>query len=398
MKPPLDEAARGPRAVLVGIGAAVIVGLGLIALQGTSPPSTVPPVEPTILWTPERLELDWPVAVRPEPAGRLVPAARMILGDDARWDASEALWGPFEFGDGLGDGVPGDMPWLDIREVHLKAWPRGDSSFRLVLAGPAPGDRPAPADRWMAYGLVLDTDGDGRADQRVGMDNIAGGDHRAWWAHLTTGAVSWKAGPPYIEVGGRGEGQGGARTIALETWYPQGDGSAGREAIINYAPGAPDFRFYAWAGLIQGGRVVALDYAPDAGWLRPGIQPVLTFAGPIWWHETVFRRDGTSFELLQTMSVTPDGRLRINAACHVGTADLAIGPETLGVSDLALEETDCRGHGPASLEGILKAEDRLLKMLSAETISYSIEAGVLELRAGSRHIRFTARFQGPPGL
>jgi hypothetical protein len=28
-------------------------------------------------------------------------------------------------------------------------------------------------------------------------------------------------------------------------------------------------RFYAWASVIQDGRVVATDYAPDAGWLAP---------------------------------------------------------------------------------------------------------------------------------
>lgn len=28
-------------------------------------------------------------------------------------------------------------------------------------------------------------------------------------------------------------------------------------------------RFYAWASVIQDGRVVAADYAPDVGWLLP---------------------------------------------------------------------------------------------------------------------------------
>jgi hypothetical protein len=27
-------------------------------------------------------------------------------------------------------------------------------------------------------------------------------------------------------------------------------------------------RFYAWASVIEGGRVVATDYAPDVGWLE----------------------------------------------------------------------------------------------------------------------------------
>ncbi|HMG31520.1 MAG TPA: hypothetical protein VK585_15520, partial [Jiangellaceae bacterium] len=30
------------------------------------------------------------------------------------------------------------------------------------------------------------------------------------------------------------------------------------------------FRFYAWASVISGGRIVATDFAPDVGWIEKG--------------------------------------------------------------------------------------------------------------------------------
>jgi len=388
----VDEKQIGRPAAPAVLGVALVVGLGVVASRFTSEawltaPPNEPQVAPWLIWAPERLGQDWPAPVRVEPAEGPVPVARMVLGDDARWDFSEGLWEPFEFGDRLADGVHSDLPWLDIREVQLST--SAFSSFRVVLAGAGPSPRPAPADAWIAYGLVLDKDDDGQADVRIGTDNMAGDEHRAWWADLRTGGVSWKAGPPYGEVGGRGEGQRGGPHVGLETWYPGEPGSGPNGASLVIWPAEQDFRFYAWASLIHDGRVVATDYAPDVAWLEPGIQPVLTFAGPIWWHETEFERGNVSFSIVQTISVTPEGRLHINAACHAGTAGLAIETNTLSVSDVSLVETDCRREGP-------RVEEGLIEILSAGTIAYTIDAGVLELQAGPHRLRFTARFQGPP--
>ena len=189
----------------------------------------------------------------------------------------------------------------------------------------------------------------------------------------------------------------GRRPTDRTRYLVSGEGeSAESTAVLWYEPIEPEVRFYAWAGLIQQGRVVSMDFAPDVAWLKPGTQPALTFAGPIWWNEMELTRGNTSFVLIQTISVAPEGHLRINAACHAGTATVAIGPQALRVSDLTLEETDCRPHGPATPERLHEAEEDLLTILSADTIAYSIEAGVLELRAGSREFSFTAKFQGPP--
>jgi hypothetical protein len=36
---------------------------------------------------------------------------------------------------------------------------------------------------------------------------------------------------------------------------------------MRFSAGGGLYRFYAWAALIEDGRVVATDYAPDSGWL-----------------------------------------------------------------------------------------------------------------------------------
>ena len=54
-----------------------------------------------------------------------------------------------------------------------------------------------------------------------------------------------------------GDGFGGRARLSFGSDTPAGD------------TGALPTRFYAWASLIQDGRVVATDYAPDTGWFAP---------------------------------------------------------------------------------------------------------------------------------
>jgi hypothetical protein len=46
------------------------------------------------------------------------------------------------------------------------------------------------------------------------------------------------------------------------------------QARFNFYETLP--RFYAWASVIEDGRVVATDYAPDVGWLEPTVWPEST--------------------------------------------------------------------------------------------------------------------------
>ena len=92
--------------------------------------------------------------------------------------------------------------------------------------------------------------------------------HRVWVTDLHSGRTEAAAGPPYGPVVG-------------DSFYPAGGDFGVRIGI--FGPGRPgqlpksddqlatDVHFYAWASVIEDGRVVATDYAPDAGWLDPSI-------------------------------------------------------------------------------------------------------------------------------
>ena len=87
-------------------------------------------------------------------------------------------------------------------------------------------------------------------------------DYRAWTTDLHTGRTI---------VGWNSDG-------FSDSWYPPGSGRLPRTDVDFRFGGAslagggsqpetiPE-RFYFWASVIQGGQVVATDYAPDVGWL-----------------------------------------------------------------------------------------------------------------------------------
>jgi hypothetical protein len=302
-------------------------------------PDAVTPTPGSLIWTPEHLVQDWPAPVRPEPLIS-APVMQMGLGDDARWDPSEGRWEPFEYADAIGDVGGHDVAWLDIREVHLGSG--GIASFGLKLAGDIPRPLPNPAERWIAYGVVLDSNGDATADVRIGIDNMAGSQHRAWRTDLASGQTSASAGPPYGWVG-ENLADGGTGRVGLDTWYPGEEESSASRATLRYSP-RPDeaaFRFYAWASLIEEGRILATDYAPDVGWLEEGDQPELSLVGPVWVLGSEFTREDGSFTLDQTLTFTSDGRLSIDAGCNLGVGNVTAEPGTLRVSDLVLTEVPC---------------------------------------------------------
>ncbi len=139
-----------------------------------------------------------------------------------------------------------------------------------------------PTEQWIAYGLVADDDGDGVADRRFGMDNVpidATGHwlHRTWITDLHTGQTVSSDRPDddcenvpeplcrdaislVTSFPGRGGEQDGLSAAMLRV---------GGETTGGATFGGLPERFYAWASVIQDGRVVATDYAPDAGWLAP---------------------------------------------------------------------------------------------------------------------------------
>jgi hypothetical protein len=118
----------------------------------------------------------------------------------------------------------------------------------------------------IAYGLVLETTGDGVADYLVGLDNDTPepGHFHVWVTDLATGETDEQIGPPY--------------GYPIEFFHPD------EEQPGDFPPGAPatviftflgdslglnpsTVQFYTWTSAIRDGEVVAWDYAPDTGWI-----------------------------------------------------------------------------------------------------------------------------------
>jgi hypothetical protein len=371
-------------AALVAITVLGVIGLGVL---GPEPGPDETPANPeSLAWTQEGLVQDWPAPVRPEPssAADVMP---MALGDDAQWDPADARWDPFEYPDPVGD--VGSPAWIDIREVHLGS---GGAAFNLKLTGDIPRPIPDPASTWIAYGVVLDTNGDGIADVRMGMDNLPAGDgHRAWRTDLATGRTHSAAGAPYGFVRNPGD-VSAVGSIGLDTYYPDELAHASTpRALLRYSlqSGEDAFRFYAWASVIEGGRVLVTDYAPDVGWLVAGKQPEPTLVGPTWTVESEFTRDGESLALVQSLAFTAAGRISFDAGCTTGDGTVVVERDTLRVRDLVLLDASCGSD-------IAPFTARFLDIMTAGDIAYTLDPGLLELRAGTKTLRFQAGYDGPP--
>ena len=113
--------------------------------------------------------------------------------------------------------------------------------------------------RLIAYGVVLDTNGDGNADYEVGIDNDAlePGDFHVWVTDLATGETKEQLGPPYgfpIDFAHPDEEDGGS---GVTLFFLPGSAPADMTESV---------RFYAWAAESRDGEIVASDYVPDTGW------------------------------------------------------------------------------------------------------------------------------------
>jgi hypothetical protein len=179
--------------------------------------------------------------------------------------------------DPSGDTGSDVLPCVDIRDLVVDTY---DVSLDLVSNQPPDVD---PSKAWIAYGVVVDEDRDGVPDWRYGIDNLprdAGneqGHHREWRTDLHTGRTEWATDSDWARVS----------TTFLKTGYPaegdregfstDRDGARFRFGQVSDVAGQGevtrgvkvDMALYAWASVIVDGRVVAMDYAPDAGWLLP---------------------------------------------------------------------------------------------------------------------------------
>jgi hypothetical protein len=214
------------------------------------PTATLQPTDVPLLWTQASLKRDWPGPVRPEPGGRAIVVLLQEGGDEV-------------IPDPVGDSGSSAHPWADIRELQ-----GGGARIIIELRGLPP--RVAPTEQWIAYGVVVDDDHDGIADRRIGMENIPGNEpgsepgRRSWVTDLHTGRTLTDT-----------EGAEGLGASYFEAFYPGSAPYTATGAMLGFGadltnggsrPGLVD-PFYVWASVIEGGRVVATDYAPDTGWL-----------------------------------------------------------------------------------------------------------------------------------
>jgi hypothetical protein len=203
-------------------------------------------------------ERDWPGPLREEPVGAAIVVPRI---PDAK--------GEWSYGDEPDGDDLAEFPWLDIVEVGISD---SRATYVTLAAIPEPAD---PAEHRRAYGVVVDTDRDGLADYRLGMENAPGDQYRLWLTDLRTGETSAGTGAPYVPMGDSLPDA----SYPGDSWFEQGLSIMTRP--VRGSTGL--YRFYAWSSEIADGRVVATDYAPDVGWLEsnprvaaavPGESPV----------------------------------------------------------------------------------------------------------------------------
>ena len=216
-----------------------------------TPTATPSPTPPPLLWTQASLDVDWPAPVRPEPIGGGAIVQKGV---------------PATYTDPAGD-VDASMPWIDIRKLTM--------SGTTLIIGLGVNVMPVvdPTEQWIAYGVVWDTDRDGVPDLRFGGDNPEGKDglRRVWITELHSGRTVVNPGGGYFEE--TFYDKFFEVFLPIEYWHGArlkfGGDTTGPGPNGGGIVGGQHTPFYAWASVIQDGRVVATDYAPDAGWIDP---------------------------------------------------------------------------------------------------------------------------------
>lgn len=230
------------------------------SVGGPSP--TVTPSSSFLVWAPDVVgdPRPYPAPFRVEPpGGARIVVARTVPESLSR--PQESVWT-----DAAGDGLPTDDPRVDLVTVEFRRQGCISASTLCVFYAPArllEGQLPEPGDTWIAYGMVMDKDLDGRPDGRFGIDNGPAGAIRAWYTDLRTGVTQ-------VTVGGNGQtydGPYGESELPSTATTRQGRGYMWLRQGLTAAPPQENGGFYLWAAMIRDGRIVSLDFAPDAGWL-----------------------------------------------------------------------------------------------------------------------------------
>ena len=207
----------------------------------------------------------------PAPAAAAASGWTGVVRSGARWPVvfPQAHIASWEYPDEPDAEVPGiDLTKVDAFMFRELSWNfvLREAPDRHLVEPDGPEGRSLsatePRKRVAEYGVVVDGDGDRVADCEIGISDKAAPQrgHRMWVKSLRTAAVREVADP----LGSLGAG----------FFYPEGAVARvvgiyfHRNKPLPCAPFTPSAAFYAWAVLIDDGRAVAWDFAPDAAWLH----------------------------------------------------------------------------------------------------------------------------------
>ena len=137
--------------------------------------------------------------------------------------------------------------------------------------------------------------------------------------------------------------------------------------------------FTPWALVVEDGGVLATDSAPDVGSPVASDDLGLPLLASAWSVEREI--EGGAMSVVSTIIFENDGTISVDAGCNTGTANVTIGTDTVLVTDLVLTENECRSE-------VMDFEAMVLDVLSADEITYALDAGVLELSSGGNTVQF----------
>jgi hypothetical protein len=231
----------------------------ILASRGSGMVRPAKVVEQSMLWSVDAHSQDWPGPVRAEPMG--VTSRPIIVEADPTLESIYAEPDGKVYRDTVGD-VGFDA--VDVVEVVARdgCWNTLTTEHCVFFdLSSTVGGIPDPLKLWIAYGIVVDYTGDGFPDARYGIDNALGNDRpglRMWRADLSTGAIEAPVcceDPRLMDA-----------VFPFPGEFPPGETRPGSIFVVREESEGV-FRFYVWASVIEDGRVVSTDYAPDSGWI-----------------------------------------------------------------------------------------------------------------------------------
>lgn len=234
-------------ATAIVVLAATAMFSGLLRSDNRSTGPTAPLTTPTPTPTPSERPSESPSAVVEQPGLIRHGAFPVVPPNEAN---------------GSEDPRDADVADIDIRSILKGVLYHGLGTWQFQLAAKPPTD---PALRIIAYGIVVDGDGDQQADCQIGINNDATrkGEFRVWVTNLDTDETAVKNGPGY--------------GWPVDFVHPAAPGwpvpvmhfsfLSGMKTPGPCDPFGDSSTFYAWSSVTESGQVTAWDYAPDAAWL-----------------------------------------------------------------------------------------------------------------------------------